>query len=102
MKASADERCCGKNMAASFLPRLRGRWPEGPEGGIAAALSPSASAGTPASAPPPFTGEENHRGRVPMKFTLSWLKNPLDTQADVRAIADTLTNIRFEVEFVED
>jgi len=37
-----------------------------------------------------------------MKFTLSWLKNPLDTQADVRAIADTLTNIGLEVESVQD
>ncbi len=37
-----------------------------------------------------------------MKFTLSWLKNPLDTQADVRTIADTLTNIGLEVEAVED
>ena len=37
-----------------------------------------------------------------MKFTLSWLKNPLDTQADVRTIADTLTNIGLEVESVED
>jgi phenylalanyl-tRNA synthetase beta chain len=37
-----------------------------------------------------------------MKFTLSWLKNPLDTQADVRTIADKLTNIGLEVESVDD
>ncbi|HEY4263832.1 MAG TPA: phenylalanine--tRNA ligase subunit beta, partial [Micropepsaceae bacterium] len=37
-----------------------------------------------------------------MRFTLSWLKNPLDTQADVQAIADKLTNIGLEVESVED
>jgi phenylalanyl-tRNA synthetase beta chain len=33
-----------------------------------------------------------------MKFTLSWLKDWLDTDADPAAIADTLTNIGLEVE----
>ncbi len=37
-----------------------------------------------------------------MKFTLSWLKAPLDTDADVAAIADKLTSIGLEVESVED
>src|SRR5882757_10811502 len=37
-----------------------------------------------------------------MKFTLSWLKNPLDTEADARAIAEKLTNIGLEVESIED
>jgi phenylalanyl-tRNA synthetase beta chain len=37
-----------------------------------------------------------------MKFTLSWLKNPLDTDADARTIADKLTSIGLEVESVED
>ena len=37
-----------------------------------------------------------------MKFTLSWLKNPLDTQADIASIADRLTNIGLEVEAVQD
>ena len=37
-----------------------------------------------------------------MKFTLSWLKNPLDTDADAQTIADTLTNIGLEVEGIED
>ncbi|HXC57457.1 MAG TPA: phenylalanine--tRNA ligase subunit beta [Rhizomicrobium sp.] len=37
-----------------------------------------------------------------MKFTLSWLKAPLDTDADVAAIADKLTSIGLEVEAVED
>ncbi|HEY0302966.1 MAG TPA: phenylalanine--tRNA ligase subunit beta, partial [Rhizomicrobium sp.] len=37
-----------------------------------------------------------------MKFTLSWLKAPLDTGADVATIADTLTAIGLEVESVED
>jgi phenylalanyl-tRNA synthetase beta chain len=37
-----------------------------------------------------------------MKFTLSWLKNPLDTDADAQTIADKLTAIGLEVESVED
>jgi phenylalanyl-tRNA synthetase beta chain len=37
-----------------------------------------------------------------MKFTLSWLKAPLDTDADVTAIADKLTSIGLEVESIED
>jgi len=37
-----------------------------------------------------------------MKFTLSWLKEHLDTEADANEIADTLTRIGLEVENVED
>ena len=37
-----------------------------------------------------------------MKFTLSWLKEHLDTAADVQTIADKLTSIGLEVESVED
>ncbi|HJW40709.1 MAG TPA: phenylalanine--tRNA ligase subunit beta [Rhizomicrobium sp.] len=37
-----------------------------------------------------------------MKFTLSWLKAPLDTDADVETIADKLTSIGLEVESIED
>src|SRR4029079_10187434 len=37
-----------------------------------------------------------------MKFTLSWLKNHLDTRASVPEIADTLTRIGLEVEEVFD
>jgi phenylalanyl-tRNA synthetase beta chain len=37
-----------------------------------------------------------------MKFTLSWLKEHLDTDADARAIAETLTLIGLEVESLED
>ncbi|HTQ13173.1 MAG TPA: phenylalanine--tRNA ligase subunit beta [Rhizomicrobium sp.] len=37
-----------------------------------------------------------------MKFTLSWLKRHLDTQADAAAVADRLTSIGLEVESVED
>ena len=37
-----------------------------------------------------------------MKFTLSWLKDHLDTTADIKTIVNTLTNIGLEVEFVED
>ena len=37
-----------------------------------------------------------------MKFTLSWLKEHLDTDADARTIADKLTRIGLEVESLED
>ncbi len=37
-----------------------------------------------------------------MKFTLSWLKEHLETEADVQTIADKLTNIGLEVESIED
>lgn len=37
-----------------------------------------------------------------MKFTLSWLKDHLDTAADLKTITDTLTAIGLEVEGVED
>ena len=37
-----------------------------------------------------------------MKFTLSWLKDHLETDADAATIADKLTNIGLEVEAVED
>ena len=37
-----------------------------------------------------------------MKFTLSWLKEHLDTKASVEAIADTLTRIGLEVEELFD
>ena len=37
-----------------------------------------------------------------MKFTLSWLKDHLDTNKDLDSIVDTLTNIGLEIESVED
>ena len=37
-----------------------------------------------------------------MKFTLDWLKDHLDTSADLKTITDTLTNIGLEIENVED
>ena len=37
-----------------------------------------------------------------MKFTLSWLKDHLDTYIDLETIVDTLTNIRLEIESFED
>ena len=37
-----------------------------------------------------------------MKFTLSWLKTHLDTDADLTTITDTLTRIGLELEGVED
>ena len=41
-------------------------------------------------------------GLSQVKFTLSWLKDHLDTDADVQAIADKLTSIGLEVESVSD
>ena len=37
-----------------------------------------------------------------MKFSLSWLKDHLDTQADLKTVADTLTRIGLEVEGIHD
>jgi len=37
-----------------------------------------------------------------MKFTLSWLKDHLDTEASLATIVDTLTRVGLEVEDVED
>ena len=37
-----------------------------------------------------------------MKFTLSWLKEHLDTQASLTEITDVLTSLGLEVEGVED
>ena len=37
-----------------------------------------------------------------MKFTLSWLKDHLETSSDITVISDTLTNIGLEVEQIED
>ena len=37
-----------------------------------------------------------------MKFTLSWLKDHLETDADAKAIADMMTRIGLEVEAIED
>ncbi len=37
-----------------------------------------------------------------MKFTLSWLKDHLNTQASLAEIVDTLTRVGLEVELVED
>ena len=37
-----------------------------------------------------------------MKFTLSWLKDHLDTSADLSIISETLTNIGLEVEHIEN
>ncbi len=37
-----------------------------------------------------------------MKFTLSWLKDHLETEADAHTVADTMTRIGLEVEAIED
>ena len=37
-----------------------------------------------------------------MKFTLSWLKDHLDTEASLDTVAETLTRIGLEVEGIED
>src|SRR5580658_1712686 len=44
---------------------------------------------------PPATG-------LSMKFTLSWLKQHLDTNANLATIVDTLTKVGLEVEHVHD
>lgn len=41
-------------------------------------------------------------GWLIMKFTLNWLKNPLETDASLEAICEKLTAIGLEVESVED
>ena len=42
------------------------------------------------------------RRAQPMKFTLSWLKDHLETDADAKTVAETMTRIGLEVEAVED
>ena len=37
-----------------------------------------------------------------MKFTLSWLKDHLETEADLAEITETLTRIGLEVESLDD
>jgi len=37
-----------------------------------------------------------------MKLTFSWLKDHLDTAANVATVADTLTMLGLEVESIED
>ena len=37
-----------------------------------------------------------------MKFTLSWLKDHLDTDADLQTISETLTAVGLEVDGIED
>ncbi len=37
-----------------------------------------------------------------MKFTLSWLKDHLDTEATLDTVAEALTRIGLEVEGIED
>ena len=37
-----------------------------------------------------------------MKFSLDWLKDHLDTSADLKTITDTLTNIGLEIENIKD
>src|SRR4029077_13921385 len=42
------------------------------------------------------------RGAVPMKFTLSGLRDHVESTADAATIAETATNIGLEVETIED
>ena len=46
--------------------------------------------------------EERFDGHRAMKFTRAWLKEHLETGADAREIAETLTRIGLEVESIED
>jgi phenylalanyl-tRNA synthetase beta chain len=43
-----------------------------------------------------------HQAETPMKFTLSWLKDHLETEATLTEITETLTRIGLEVEAVTD
>ena len=54
------------------------------------------------AARPPQAGEGRPRRSRAMKFTLSWLKEHLDTDASLGEIVDKLTMIGLEVERVED
>src|SRR5690242_16278996 len=58
---------------------------------------------TPLPNPPPQGGREQEHPRfAAMKFTLSWLKEHLDTDEPVEKLADKLTMIGLEVESLED
>src|SRR5690348_2896478 len=58
---------------------------------------------TPLPNPPPQGGREQEHPRfAAMKFTLSWLKEHLDTDEPVEKLADRLTMIGLEVESLED
>src|ERR1700760_1028355 len=64
--------------------------------------SPSPGAKAPADPPQPGgRGGSSARGFA-MKFTLSWLKEHLDTEASLAALVDRLTMIGLEVESVAD
>src|SRR5262249_31456391 len=55
--------------------------------------------------PPPQAGEGTEPSRqetIEMKFTLSWLKDHLDTDEPVEKLADRLTMIGLEVESLDD
>src|SRR6202012_1852900 len=66
----------------------------------------------PPPAPPPQGGRERgqhsssrefrNRSRSVMKFTLSWLKEHLDTDEPLEKLTDKLTMIGLEVEHIED
>src|SRR6202022_1623560 len=60
---------------------------------------------SPHLSPPPQAGEgrrEARRETVIMKFTLSWLKEHLDTEEPLEKLAEKLTMIGLEVESIED
>src|SRR6185312_11455969 len=51
----------------------------------------------------PAAGRAEHDERADaMKITFSWLKDHLDTTADIATVADTLTMLGLEVESIED
>src|ERR1700710_2222552 len=51
--------------------------------------------------PPPQAGEGTREASI-MKFTLSWLKEHLDTDEPLEKLADKLTMIGLEVEHIDD
>src|SRR3954470_12196840 len=62
----------------------------------------ASSAACPDSRPPRTREAALQKRPKPMKFTLSWLKDHLDTTASLETITETLTRIGLEVEGVED
>src|SRR5438477_3503754 len=59
-------------------------------------------AGFRTTASPPSRTPTPPRGSADMKFTLSWLKDHLDTDASIGRVADAMTMAGLEVEEVID
>src|SRR4030088_2217724 len=64
-------------------------------------LAAASAARSPHPTPHPQAGEGKREEKA-MKFTLSWLKEHLDTDEPLEKLADKLTMIGLEVEHIED